>query len=401
MAARDGWTETTLGEVVALNPEATKDIAQVDEIVYVDLASVSAESGISTDLYRGNFGDAPGRARRVIRSNDVLVSTVRPYLKGFAQVPQYLDGAIASTGFTVLRANPKKVLSGFVWAIIGMNSFVEHLMDRATGSSYPAVRPKDIASFKLSVPSLGEQKRIVDVVSSVDAYIDALQQQVDATRTARNAVLHELLSAVGDDWTKTTLGDICDVRDGTHDSPTQSEVGFPLVTSKNIRDGRVDLSDVYLISESDFQEINKRSKVDQFDLLISMIGTVGEVCFESTKPNYAIKNVGLIKTGNEMLGRFLLGYLSSSLGKEQIELSTSGSTQKFIGLGKLRSIRVHLPPKGEQKRIVDIVSSMDDVIQSTKKAVADAKNLRSGLLSDLLSGNHAIPESYDEIMGAA
>jgi type I restriction enzyme S subunit len=186
-------------------------------------------------------------------------------------------------------------------------------------------------------------------------------------------------------WIDTTLGDICDVRDGTHDSPKQSEIGYPLVTSKNIRDGKVDLSDVYLISDSDFHEINRRSKVNQFDLLVSMIGTVGEVCFEPNQPSYAIKNVGLIKTGNELLGRFLVGYLSSRMGQEQIELATSGSTQKFIGLGKLRSLRVLLPPLAEQKRIVDVVSSVDAYIDALQQQADTARTARNAVLHELLS----------------
>jgi restriction endonuclease S subunit len=186
-------------------------------------------------------------------------------------------------------------------------------------------------------------------------------------------------------WTDNTLGELCDVRDGTHNSPKQSQVGYPLVTSKNIRDGKVNLSDVYLISDSDFHEINKRSKVDQFDLLISMIGTVGEVCFEPSQPSYAIKNVGLIKTGSELLGRFLLAYLSSRMGKEQIELSTSGSTQKFIGLGKLRSLKVLLPPLEELRRIVDLVSSVDTYIDSLQQQVDSARAARNAVLHELLS----------------
>ena len=193
-AGGDDWTETTLGDVVTINPEAAKNLAQDDEIVYVDLSSVSADSGISSDLYRGNFGDAPGRARRVIRAYDVLVSTVRPYLRGFALVPEYLDGAIASTGFTVLRANPKSVLSGFVWAVIGMNSFIEYLMDRATGSSYPAVRPDDVASFKFRVPPLDEQKRIVEIVSSMDDVIQSTEQAVTDAKNLRSGLLSDLLS---------------------------------------------------------------------------------------------------------------------------------------------------------------------------------------------------------------
>jgi type I restriction enzyme S subunit len=193
-AGGDGWTETTLGDVVTINPEAVKGLAQDDEIVYVDLSSVSAESGISADLYRGAFGEAPGRARRVIRFQDVLVSTVRPYLKGFALVPANLDGGIASTGFAVLRADPKKVLSGFIWATVGLNNFVDYLMDRATGSSYPAVRPDDVASFELSLPPLGEQKRIVEIVSSMDDVIQTTEKAFAEAKNLRSGLLSDLLS---------------------------------------------------------------------------------------------------------------------------------------------------------------------------------------------------------------
>ena len=72
-----------------------------------------------------------------------------------------------------------------------------------------------------------------------------------------------------------------------------------------------------------------------------------------------------------------------------------------VNRSELLSTKIILPNLGEQKRIVDIVSSMDDVIRTTEQVVVDAKNLRSGLLSDLLSGEHEIPESYDKFMEAA
>ena len=92
----------------------------------------------------------------------------------------------------------------------------------------------------------------------------------------------------------------CDsVRDGTHDSPKKTECGIKLVTSKNIIGGYLDLTSAYFISESDAVNINKRSKVDINDVLLSMIGTVGEVALISEQPNFVIKNVGLFKNNDE------------------------------------------------------------------------------------------------------
>ncbi|MEI7099656.1 restriction endonuclease subunit S, partial [Klebsiella pneumoniae] len=84
------------------------------------------------------------------------------------------------------------------------------------------------------------------------------------------------------------------IADGTHDSPKQSAIGNLLVTSKNIIDGELDLSKSYFISEEDYSKINQRSKVDKNDVLLSMIGTVGQACVVEQEPNFAIKNVGLL-----------------------------------------------------------------------------------------------------------
>jgi type I restriction enzyme S subunit len=147
---REGWTETTLGEVAEINPETVKGLHTNHSIRYIDLSSVDSEFGISADLPVYELKDAPGRAKRVVREGDVLVATVRPYLRGFAQVPKHLDGEVASTGFAVLRATPN-ALPGFIWGLVRRQPFVDHLMTRATGSNYPAVRPDDVGAFPISV----------------------------------------------------------------------------------------------------------------------------------------------------------------------------------------------------------------------------------------------------------
>jgi type I restriction enzyme S subunit len=193
-AGGQDWSETTLGEITNINPEDTARIRPHEEITYIDLSSVSSKGGVSDELFRGPYSGAPGRARRIVRAQDVLVSTVRPYLKGFAVVPKHLDGSIASTGFSVLRAKTGYSLPGYIWAVVGTARFVEDLIDKATGSSYPAVRPSDIASHLVNLPPLAEQQRIVETVTAMDDVVSSTEQAVRVTQELRSGLLSTLLS---------------------------------------------------------------------------------------------------------------------------------------------------------------------------------------------------------------
>ena len=97
------------------------------------------------------------------------------------------------------------------------------------------------------------------------------------------------------------LGDICDVRDGTHDSPSYVDTGYPLVTSKNIVDGKLDLSVVNYITRDDYNKINERSKVDDGDIIMTMIGTIGNPYLVNGFTDFAIKNVALIKFNDKKI----------------------------------------------------------------------------------------------------
>jgi type I restriction enzyme S subunit len=116
---REGWTETTIGAVTEVNPETTTGWSPDTSFRYIDLSSVSADRGIDeAGLPTVALVNAPRRARRVVRRGDVIVATVRPYLRGFAQVPTSLDGEVASTGFCVLRAVNQVVESRYIWAAV-------------------------------------------------------------------------------------------------------------------------------------------------------------------------------------------------------------------------------------------------------------------------------------------
>jgi type I restriction enzyme, S subunit len=110
-------------------------------------------------------------------------------------------------------------------------------------------------------------------------------------------------------WEVKKLGNICDVRDGTHDSPKYHSTGYPLITSKNIKDGNIDFSDVNLISKEDFIAVNKRSLVDDGDILMPMIGTIGNPVIVKKDREFAIKNVALIKFGGSTVSNVYIKML--------------------------------------------------------------------------------------------
>lgn len=170
-------------------------------------------------------------------------------------------------------------------------------------------------------------------------------------------------------WTEVTANDFCtSVRDGTHDSPKPVEKGRYLITSRHIIGGKIDLSNAYLISNDDFDAINKRSKVDRWDVLISMIGTVGEPCLVKDEPDFAIKNIGLFKTKNELDGRWLYYYLTSPQTQTLIRQHSRGTTQAYVPLGALREFPIRVPKDREVMcAITNILSGLDDKIDLNRR----------------------------------
>ena len=173
-----------------------------------------------------------------------------------------------------------------------------------------------------------------------------------------------------EEWNIIKAYDYCyNVTDGTHDSPKQTEFGKYLITSKHIKDKRIDFESAYKISEDDYNKIITRSKVDQWDIIISMIGAYcGFCCIESSKQtDYAIKNVGLLKVGNELKCKWLYYYLTSPHGKQQLSKLRSGSSQPYISLGALRNLDIPVPNENTMSDIVSVLSSLDSKIELNRR----------------------------------
>lgn len=171
------------------------------------------------------------------------------------------------------------------------------------------------------------------------------------------------------------------VRDGTHDTPKPTEAGFFLVTSRAVKNNSIDFCSCYYISEKDYNKINERSKVDKWDVLMTMIGTVGRLLLVKDEPEYAIKNMALFKVGNEDRAKWLYYYLSTSAIQSYFEMIASGTSQHFIGLGHLRNLKIE-DYNHASKRITDILSTFDSLIELNNKRVKALEQMAENLYKE-------------------
>lgn len=172
-------------------------------------------------------------------------------------------------------------------------------------------------------------------------------------------------------WKYISAEEFCDsVRDGTHDTPKPTLSGYKLVTSKHIKKGQIDPLEAYCISEEDYAAINVRSRVEKWDVLMSMIGTVGEAAVVKCDPDYAIKNVALFKCGgSELKGKWLYYYLLSPEAKGKMTGNMKGSSQQFLSLKQLRALSIPVCDDRIMERIVNILSAYDDLIENNRKQI--------------------------------
>lgn len=190
-----------------------------------------------------------------------------------------------------------------------------------------------------------------------------------------------------DDWEQRKLSDVADVRDGTHASPKYISEGHPLVTSKNVKDGFVNYDDIQYISDEDFDEINKRSKVDVNDVLIGMIGTIGNIALIRKEPDFAIKNVALIKDAKKINYLYIYHFLQSNSTIKQLTNSMDGGTQKFIALGNIRNLDIDIPSDQEQAKLGQYFESLDNLITLHQRKCDKLQKIKKSMLEKMFPQN--------------
>jgi type I restriction enzyme S subunit len=185
---------------------------------------------------------------------------------------------------------------------------------------------------------------------------------------------------------KKSILDICYVTDGTHDSPKQQTEGFYLVTGKHLINGFIDFSSAYFISEADHDKIQKRSKVANGDLVLSNIGTIGNVAIIDSPFEFSVKNVIIFKPNNSEYSSFLYCYLNSDDMQTRFQQESCGTSQRFISLTQARALNVKLPSEIVLKEFhyeISMLLRLKSVLNLQNSKLREARDI---LLPKLMNG---------------
>ena len=268
-----------------------------------------------------------------------------------------------------------------------LKSKTDYLNSLGRGATFKEISKSIVENIEIPLPEVNQQKEIAEKFKKLEQLISLRKQQL--------AKLDELVKArfvemFGDpvnnpmNYPKSQLGKVCDVRDGTHDSPEYYDVGYPLVTSKNVTGGKIDLSECNLISEDDYKKICERSKVDRGDIIMPMIGTVGKPVIVNAEPMFAIKNVALIKFTPDSLvtNIYIKTLLESDYFDRAVLDKIRGGTQKFIALGDIRKLEIILPDLKHQQCFSAFVERVDQQKQTVQQSLEKLELMKKARMQE-------------------
>lgn len=388
------WRHVALHEVAEINPESLPGSTAHDfHFRYIDVATVAGPSEMG-EARSMKFSEAPSRARRIVRDGDILVSTVRPYLRSFCRIQSAGNDLIASTGFAVVRTR-SGIDGEFLNQHILSQWFVDHLTLRMKGSNYPAVSAADVGNYSMLLPPIAEQRRIASILSSVDEAIQSTQALVEQAQKVKQGVLQRLLTKgightrfkqtkigeIPEGWTVRKLGEVAEFINGRGFKPHEwASEGLPIIRIQNLNGG-TDFN--YYSGHYDPKLI-----VPPGSLLFAWSGSRGT----SFGPHIWGGKTGLLNyhtwrvAPKEPAVADYLFYALLLLTRK-IEADSHGASA-LVHMQKRTVVdySIAFPPPSERNDIVKCLRTLDLVIANLNEEKTKQVELKSALMADLLTG---------------
>lgn len=358
--------------VATRNPASA---APNEVFTYIDLSAVDQQQKIIIGAREIQGVDAPSRARQVVQTGDILVSTVRPNLNGVAQVSDEYDGQIASTGFCVLRPKPERLTSAFLFHWVRSCAFTESMIRQATGASYPAVSDGIVRRSVMPCPAIAEQRRIAAILDHAD--------ELRAKRRVALASLDGLVQAIfmetfGDpvtnqkEWPRVTLNEILE----------RIESGWsPTCLDRPAAFGEWGVLKLGAVTKCVFDPTESKALPSGLDPRPEIEVRVGDLLFtrkntynlvaacaivEHCPPNLMLSDL-LFRLKIRPCAPFIVGFLQSLLTwpsqRRAVQGLAGGSAGSMPNISKARlgDLKIIAPPLQLQKRFAERLQLINDI----------------------------------------
>jgi len=386
----DPWEQRKLGDYLSLPKKKKVEITNARDLMTLKLHLRGIEAGTGRETL------SLGSTVYYKRSAGQFLYGKQNFFNGsMAIIPKKFDGKATSGDVPALDING--INSSYLYTYVSRHDYWKAKEGDASGTGSKRIHESTLLKFGIMVPvNNAEQQKIGSFFKQLDDTITLHQRKLDLLKEQKKGYLQKMFPKNGakvpelrfagfaDDWVQRNLGEWSDVRDGTHASPKYIEQGHPMVTSKNLTDSGLDMSDVSYLTDEDFNEVNQRSKVDIGDILFGMIGTIGKPVIVD-RDDFAIKNVALIKekTSPEIINTWLIQYLKSPSFERFIQKENAGGTQKFIALGLIRDMKLMTPSVQEQARIGELLNHLDNLIAANQRKLDLLKEQKKGFLQNM------------------
>ncbi|MBF0548662.1 MAG: restriction endonuclease subunit S [Candidatus Riflebacteria bacterium] len=409
------WQLKPLKHSVKINSEALPESTPHNlSIKYVDIGNVNSLGQVK-EPNEMLFENAPSRARRVVRSGDTILSTVRTYLKAVAFIDFAEPNLIASTGFAVLRPNRKDLSPQFLYYIVSSEPFIQAVSAHSVGVSYPAINSSDLGILPFWFPSIDEQKAIIGFldrkITLIDDLIAKKERQIELLNEKRQALISHAvtkglnkdapmrfsglawLPKIPENWTVKPLKFVSpSISVGIVITPSKYyvESGVPCLRSLNVKEGYLTNEDLVFISKESNDELSK-SKIYLGDIVAVRTGQPGTTAQIDERFDGAnCIDLIIIRQSKTVVSDFLVYLLNSCFAKEQFGAGSGGAIQQHFNIETAQNLQVVIPPINDQLKIVRFLSEtgkdLCSQIEKIKRQFFLLQEYRTTLISAAVTG---------------
>lgn len=386
------WIEAKLGQVSNINP-VTKELPEY--FMYIDLESVKGNRLVKENyIYLKN---APSRAQRLLDINDIIFQLVRPYQRNNLHLRvDYGIDLVASTGYAQIRS---KLISTFLFQTIQTDQFVKKVIEKCTGTNYPAINVKDLANITIFHPFVDEQQKIASTLSSLDDLIGLEEEKLKAYQNHKRGLMQQLFPAAGamvpqlrfagfeGEWVEKKLKELTN-KIGSGITPKGGDKAYksngrPFVRSQNVGWGKLDLVKVAFIDEKTHNSFLSTELVLD-DVLLNITGaSIGRCALADHRVvnGNVNQHVCIIRTKIQLFPPFLMQWLLSDEGQNQISSNQAGGNRQGLNFSQIGSFCIICPPTvKEQQIIAATLSSLDHLVELQIQKIATLKQNKAGLM---------------------